>query len=231
MNEVKHLAIILDGNRRFAKRLNLNPWEGHEQGAKNIGRLLKWCEELNIKEVTLYILSVENFKRSRQELHFIMELLRKYFEELKKKNDIHEKKVKIRFLGRLEMFPEDLRAQINDLIESTKEYDQYAVNFCAAYGGRQEISDAFKKMASDVFEGELKPEEIDDHSVKKYLYMSEEPELIIRTGGEKRLSGFLLYQCSYSELFFVDKYWPEFRKEDLEKCLEDFKKRKRNFGK
>ena len=230
MNEAKHIAIILDGNRRFAKLRNLSPWKGHEEGARNVGRLLEWCEELGIREITLYVLSVDNFKRSKQELKFLMELLKKYCKDLRKNKDVHEKKVKIRFLGRLGMFPEGLQASIKDLMESTREYDQYTVNFCAAYGGRQEISDAFRKMAFEVSEGKLRPEDIDDDSIRDHLYLTGYPDMIIRTGGVKRLSGFLLYQCSYSELFFVDKYWPEFNREDLERCLEDFKKRKRNFG-
>ena len=148
----------------------------------------------------------------------------------KKKPDVHEKKVRIRFLGRTGLLPGRIQEKIKKVEESTKSYDRYFANFCVAYGGREEISDAFKKMASDVSRGVLSPGEIGDESVKKYLYMPDEPDLIIRTGGEKRLSGFLLYQCSYSELFFLDKHWPEFTKADLEKCLADFRNRRRNFG-
>ena len=230
MTDPKHVAIILDGNRRFAKRLMESPWKGHELGAKKVGRLLRWCADFGIKELTLYAFSIDNFNRPKKEFDFLMSLFMKAFEELKENKEIHENRLKIRFLGRMHMFPEKVSRAASELIEITKNYDDHTINFCMAYGGREEIADATKKIVADVTNGKIKPDQINDETIKNYLYNSHEPDMIIRTGGEKRLSGFLLYQCSYSELFFIEKMWPEFEKEDLKACIDEFKQRNRRFG-
>lgn len=227
----EHVGIILDGNRRFAKRLMMKPWQGHEFGYKKIRKLLNWCSELGIKEVSLYAWSFENFNRPRKEKDYIMRLFKRAFEEVKKEKDIHEKKIRINFLGRLYLFPEDVQKAMKELMETTKNYNNLVVNFCMAYGGRHEIVDAAKKIVSDVQKGKIKQEEINDEMFKNYLYTSDEPDMIIRTGGEKRLSGFLLYVSSYAELIFLEKLWPEFEKQDLIACIEEYKKRERRFGK
>ncbi len=229
-----HIGIILDGNRRFAKRLMMKPWMGHEWGRKKVEKLLDWCAELGINELTLYAFSVENFNRPREEFEFILKLFREAFTELKSSPVLQEKGrklgIRIRFLGRIEMFPEEIRNMMAELMEKTSSNTGMIVNFCMAYGGRQEIVDAARKIVADVESGKLPASEIGDETFKRYLYMPEEPDLIIRTGGEQRLSGFLLYQSSYSELFFLGKLWPEFEKEDLIKVIGEFKQRHRRFG-
>lgn len=229
-----HVAIILDGNRRFAKRLMLKPWMGHEWGKQKVMKLLEWCSELGIRELSLYAFSVENFNRPKEEFDYIMKLFKDACEELKNDSKLQEKGrqlgIKVRFLGRLGMFSDDVQKLMRELMENTASNTGLAVNFCMAYGGRQEITDAAKRMASDVAAGKILPQDVNDETFKHYLYMADEPDLIIRTGGEQRLSGFLLYQSSYSELFFVSKMWPEFEKEDLVSIIEEFKQRNRRFG-
>ncbi len=230
----KHVAIILDGNRRFAKRMMLKPWMGHEWGKEKVEKLLDWCVELGIKELTLYAFSVDNFNRPKEEFDYIMKLFKEECEEIKNDPRLQEKGnklgIRMRFLGRLEMFPESVRELMRELVEKTAKNTGLVVNFCMAYGGREEIADAAKRMATDVQKGKLSAADVNDDTLKKYLYMPEAPDLIIRTGGEKRLSGFLLYQSSYSELFFLEKMWPEFEKEDLVQVIEEYRQRNRRFG-
>ncbi|MBI2143105.1 di-trans,poly-cis-decaprenylcistransferase [Candidatus Woesearchaeota archaeon] len=229
-----HIAVILDGNRRFAKRLMLKPWMGHQWGREKVEKLLDWCAELGIKELTLYAFSVDNFSRPKEEFDYIMRLFREACKHIKSDSKLQEKGkrlgIKVRFLGRLEMFPEDIRQLMREIMEKSSNNTGLVVNFCMAYGGRQEIADAAKMMAADVQDGKLSAAEVNDDTFKKYLYMPEDPDLIIRTGGEKRLSGFLLYQSSYSELFFLEKMWPEFEKEDLVQVIEEYRQRERRFG-
>ncbi|MBI2141087.1 di-trans,poly-cis-decaprenylcistransferase [Candidatus Woesearchaeota archaeon] len=230
-----HVAIILDGNRRFAKRLMLKPWMGHEWGRKKVEKLLDWCVELGIKELTLYAFSVDNFNRPKEEFDYIMKLFKEACEQLRTDKRLQEKGnkmgIRMRFLGRLEMFPEVVRKLMRELMEKTAKNRGLIVNFCMAYGGRQEIADAARKIMGDVESGKLAASDVNEETFKKYLYMPDDPDLIIRTGGEKRLSGFLLYQSSYSELFFLEKMWPEFEKEDLVQVIEEFRQRHRRFGK
>lgn len=230
MHTPKHIGVILDGNRRFAKRLMAKPWKGHEFGKEKVKKLLKWCSELGIREVTLYAFSVDNFSRPKKEFEYIMKLFRDAFEEARSSKQIREKGIRIKFLGRLEMFPPDVARAMRQLSEATRHNKNFIVNFCMAYGGREEIIDAARQMAEDAIAGKVSPEKLNDDTFKRYLYLDHDPEMIIRTGGEKRLSGFLLYQASYSELFFVEKMWPEFEKKDLVACIEEFNRRERRFG-
>lgn len=230
-----HIAIILDGNRRFAKKLMLKPWMGHDWGRKKVEKFLDWCVELGIREVSLYAFSVENFSRPKEEFDYIMKLFRETCTDLRTDPRLQEKGkklgIRIRFLGRLGMFPADIEQLMRELVENTAKNTGLIVNFCMAYGGRQEIADAAQRMATDVKDGKISPGDVNEETFKSYLYMADDPDLIIRTGGEQRLSGFLLYQSSYSELFFLGKMWPEFEKEDLLQVIEEFKQRERRFGK
>jgi len=222
----KHVGVILDGNRRFAKRLNLNPIKGHKYGAKKLYKLLEWCKELNIKKLTLFVFSLENFNRPKKEFDYLMNLFRKEFDNLKDDKRIHENKVKINIIGRIEMFPKDIQKKLKEIMERTKDYNKYELNFALAYSGRAEIIDATKK----ILQNKLKPDDVDEKSFAEYLYLNDDVDLIIRTSGEKRTSGFLLWQGSYAEYVFVDKFWPEFEKEDFVKAVEDYSKRERRFG-
>ncbi len=227
----KHIGIILDGNRRFAKRLMLKPWKGHEWGYEKVKKLLDWAKELDIKEITLYAFSVENFNRPKEEFDFLMELFEKACDEIKEDKRVEENKIRINFLGRIWMFPKDIQQKMHELMELTKDNDRFILNFAMAYGGRAEIIDATKKIAQAIKEGKLDVDDINEETFKQSLYTESEPDLIIRTSGEKRTSGFMLWQGSYAELCFVDKLWPEFEKEDLQAAIEDYSKRERRFGK
>jgi tritrans,polycis-undecaprenyl-diphosphate synthase [geranylgeranyl-diphosphate specific] len=231
-NVPRHIGIILDGNRRFAKRLMMKPWKGHEFGAEKIEKLMHWAEELEIKEMTLYAFSVENFDRPREEFNMLMRIFKESFDKvLDRIDEINKKGLRMRFIGRIEMFPENVYSRMKKIMELTKNNKKYFINFAMAYGGRAEIIDATKKIANEVKQGKLKPEEITEELFSKNLYLNSDPDLIIRTSGEQRISGFLLWQGSYAEFYFIDKLWPEFEKEDLVKAINDYLRRDRRFGK
>ncbi len=204
----------------------LEPWKGHEYGKEKVEELLNYAKGLGIKEMTFYALSSDNIKnRPRIELGFIYKLFREFFRDMDL-DKIQRNKTRVKFIGQLDLLPEDLRKQLLQLEEDTKDNDEFIVNFAIAYGGREEIVEAVKK----ILKNKVKEEDIDHKLIEENLYMDSQPDLIIRTGGEKRTSNFLPWQSSYSEWMFLDKMWPEFEKEDLIECIEDFKKRKRNFG-
>ena len=227
----KHVGIILDGNRRFAKRLMKEPWKGHDYGAKKVGKLLEWCKELDVKELTLYAFSIQNFNRPKIEFNYLMKLFREFFDDQEYHKKIHDNKVRIRFIGRTHLFPEDVCERMKKLEQDTKDYDDYKINFAMAYGGREEIIDGIKKLGRDIEDGKVKVEDLDESVFSKFLYMDSEPDFIIRTGGDHRTSNFLAWQSTYSEWIFLEKTWPEFEKEDLFNCIENFSKRERRFGK
>ena len=226
----KHIGIILDGNRRFAKKLGLNALKGHEFGLKKLEDLFKWCQELGVKELTLYTFSTENFNRTKMEIDYLFGLFSNEVEKIKKEKGMFKEGIRFNFIGRIDMFPKAMKKSMLEIMEKTKKYSKFKVNFAMAYGGRQEITDAMKKIAKDVEKGRIKPESINESLITKNLYLKSEPDLVIRPGGEKRMSNFLLWQSSYAELFFLEKLWPEFTKEDLIKCVEEFSKRERKFG-
>ena len=230
-NYPHHIAIILDGNRRFAKRLNLDPWKGHEWGRKKFEKLVDWCKEFNIKELTLYTFSVQNFNRPKKEFNFLMDLFRDAAKKLLKDPRVDEMGMKIRYIGRLEMFPKDIQDLMQEIEEKTKNNNKYFLNFAMGYGGKEEITDAIKSIAQKISSGELKAKDINEKIIEENLYLASEPDLIIRTGGEKRTSNFLMWQSSYSEWIFLDKAWPEFEKEDFKECIEEYSKRERRMGK
>lgn len=230
-NYPKHIGIIMDGNRRYAKSKGMDPWKGHEEGEKKFEELLKWCEEFNLIELTLYTFSIQNFKRPKQEFEFLMSLLKKGTKKILDDEKFNEKGVKIMFLGRLNLFDEELQKLMNEVMKKTKDNKLHTLNFAMGYGGREEITDAVKKIAEKVSNGDLNPEDIKEQLITENLYLKTEPELVIRTSGEKRTSNFLPWQTVYSEWCFVDKYWPAFTKEDFVDCLEDYSKRERRIGK
>lgn len=226
-----HVGIILDGNRRFAKRLMMQPWKGHEWGAKKIESLFTWSKELGIKEMTLYAFSMQNFNRPKDEFDYLMKIFAEFFNSAKTNKTIHENRIRIKFIGRIHLFPKQVYDKMVELSEATKEYDSYFVNFAMAYGGREEIIDAIKSIGRRIEAHEITDEEITEELVNKHIYMSDEPDMIIRTGGDHRTSNFLIWQSSYSEWFFIEKTWPEFEKEDLVECISQFQNRERRFGK
>lgn len=227
----KHIAIILDGNRRFAKKLGLKPWLGHEYGVKKLNQFLEWCQELGIKELTLYSFSTENFSRTKQEKDFLFNIFKKEFNNMKHREDIFKNKIRINVIGRLHMFPKDIQKSIKEIMEKTKNHNNFIVNFAMAYGGRQEIVDSIKKIAQLIKSNKISLSSINENTITKNLYLPREPDLVIRPGGELRTSNFLTWQSVYSEFVFLDKLWPEFTKGDLIKCIEEFNKRERRLGK
>jgi tritrans,polycis-undecaprenyl-diphosphate synthase [geranylgeranyl-diphosphate specific] len=230
-NVPKHVAIILDGNRRFAKKLMLKPWKGHEWGAKKVEQLLEWLKEFGIDEITLYAFSMQNFNRPKEEFNFLMNIFKEMCESLLTDKRVEENDIRVRFIGRIGLFPKDLTELMHQVMEKTKNNTQHTINLAMAYGGREEIIDAVIALSKDVKEGKVTPEQVNEALLKSYLYMPDEPELIIRTGGEKRTSNFLPWQGIYSEWFFLEKTWPEFEKEDLLQCIEEYQIRERRFGK
>lgn len=227
----KHIGIILDGNRRFSKRLMLEPWKGHEYGAKKVSKLFDWCKELDIKELTLYLFSMQNFNRPEKEFNFLMNLFKEFFQDKKHLQTMHDNQIKVKFIGRIHLFPKEIYQLMIKMMDETKNYEQYKINFAMAYGGREEIIDGIKKLAGDLKEQKISAEEITEESFSSYLYLKNEPDLIIRTGGDHRTSNFLVWQSWYSEWFFLDKFWPEFEKEDLIEIIKEFSQRERRFGK
>jgi tritrans,polycis-undecaprenyl-diphosphate synthase [geranylgeranyl-diphosphate specific] len=232
--KLEHIAIILDGNRRWASENDLNPWLGHKKGAEKVEQLLEWCDKLNVKFVTLYTFSTENFRRSPQEVEEIMRIAEEKFRKLLTNERIHRNKVHVKVIGRVNLLPANLQQLIADVEKATANYDGQFLNFAFAYGGRAEIVDAAKSIAEKVKNGELDVGDVDESTFEKYLYTShmpkQDPDLILRTSGEERLSGFLLWQSAYSELCFLDVYWPDFRLIDLLRTIRTFQKRKRRYG-
>lgn len=235
-NETKpeHIAIILDGNRRWASEQALNPWIGHHHGAEKIEDLLDWCLDLGVKSITLYAFSTENFQRNPQEVEELMTIAEEKLREVLSDERIHEHQVRVKVIGRLNLLPKTLQGMIRHVEDATKDYDEHFLNVALAYGGRAEIVDAARKIARKVEKGELKPDMINEEVFEKFLYTAhmsrQDPDLILRTSGEERLSGFLLWQSAYSELCFLDVYWPAFRKIDLLRTLRTYQQRKRRFG-
>ena len=223
----KHIGIILDGNRRFSKRLMKEPWKGHEYGAKKLESLFTWLKELDIKQLTLYVFSVENFNRPKLEFNHLMNLFRKEFTKYKEDPRIHENKIRINFVGQLHLFPEDVQEKAKALMDATKNYNDYVVNFAFGYGGREEIIDAVKEAVKNGVD----PSKLSKEEFNRYLSVSDEFDLVIRTGGDHRSSNFFPWQTTYAEWFFLDKMWPEFEKEDLLRVINQFENRDRRFGK
>lgn len=214
----KHIAIIMDGNRRFSKiQGNMDAVDGHKKGINTLESVLDWCVDLGIEIVTAYAFSTENFNRPPNEVEGLMRLFKENFEGIARNKKIHDNQVRVKAVGKLELLPDDVREAIRLAEESTANYNKRLVNIAIGYDGRMEIVDAIKKIVDEVENGKIRPEDIDENLVNKNLYTAgmEDPNLIIRTSGEERLSGFLLWQSSYSELYFCDSLWPQLRKVDF----------------
>jgi len=226
----EHIAIILDGNRRFAKKQGLEAWRGHEFGAKTVENLIEWAVELELKGLTLYAFSTENFNRSKIEIDKIMALITKFFAKLMHDERLEKNSIRINFIGNKSLFSEEIQKSMNTLEEKTKDNSNLTVNFAMGYGGRAEIVDAVKRIAEKAKAGEIALGSINEETFLQELYLKEEPDMIIRPGGELRLSNFLPYQSTYSELYFIEKLWPEMTKEDLAEAMEKFESRERRQG-
>ncbi len=230
MTVPKHVAVIMDGNRRLAKRLMMKPWKGHEWGAEKFLRLIDWVVEAGISELTVYAFSVQNFERSTEEFDVLMNIFRESAKRLQERSGSRND-VQIVFVGRLSMFPKDIQDGMYQVMEQTKHNGPYRVNIAVGYGGREEVIDAVRKVGEQVQQGTLNVADINESVFSKALYMESEPDLVIRTGGEKRTSNFLIWQSHYAEWFFLEKLWPEFEKDDFLAVLAEYGSRERRFGK
>lgn len=230
MGNIEHIAIILDGNRRWAKNIGKRPEYGHKIGAENLEEFAKKINKENlIKYLSVYIFSTENWSRSKREVNYLMSLFKIYFKSIIKNSK--EENIKIIFSGTDERLPENIKKMKYEAMESTKDNTGLVLNLCFNYGGHKEIVDSIKKIYDKIKDGIIKKEDINEDLIYQNLYNNlPNPDLIIRTSGEKRLSNFLMWQGAYSELYFVDKNWPDFKIEDLKIAIEDFNKRERRFG-
>ncbi|MBE6945428.1 MAG: di-trans,poly-cis-decaprenylcistransferase [Ruminococcaceae bacterium] len=224
-----HIAIIMDGNGRWAKKRGLPRTAGHAAGAESFRRIANYCRELGVKYLTVYAFSTENWKRSTEEVGGIMTLLGNYLREALR--DMEKNKVHFVFFGDLSRLSPELRQLCLEAESASREYD-VQVNFCLNYGGRDEIIRAAKAFAQDVARGEKTPEELDEATFSQYLYSASvpDPELIIRPSGEQRTSNFLLWQSAYSEFVFMDVLWPDFGPRELDEAIAQFHRRDRRFG-
>jgi len=231
-NIPKHIAIILDGNRRYARRQGLNPTEGHRLGAEKLEEVLDWCRELGIRCVTVYAFSTENFRRPSEEVEKLMELFAEKFEKVARDSRVHEYNVRIRAIGEIEMLPHFVQEAIRRAEEATRKNDGHILNVAIGYGGRKELARAVRRICEQIERGKLRAEEVSEELIEKNLYTAglPDPDLIIRTSGEERLSGFLLWQSAYSELYFCEADWPSFSKLDFLRAIRTYQSRQRRFG-
>ncbi|MFZ8801105.1 MAG: polyprenyl diphosphate synthase [Candidatus Nanopusillus sp.] len=232
----KHIAVIPDGNRRYARKYNLSIYEAYRTGSERILEFINWCMEFGIKVVTFFVISYDNFlKRSKEDVDAVLGLLGEKIKKIREYKNIIEDKVKIKIIGRTHLLPDDIQKEIKLVEDLTKNNSRYYLNLAIVYGGRQEIIDGIKRLFEDFKKSIIDINNLDESLFMRYLYFGDEipypePDLIIRTSGEYRISNYLLYQAAYSELYFIEKYWPEITKEDFINAIEWYKKRERRFG-
>ncbi|MBD3208316.1 MAG: di-trans,poly-cis-decaprenylcistransferase [Candidatus Nealsonbacteria bacterium] len=219
----RHVGIILDGNRRWARKRGLPTFEGHKRGLEKIKDVVGWCRQRGVKTLTLFVFSTENWHRSKKEVDYLMKLAERAVRE--NSQELSDQDIRVRVIGLKEKLPAFVKKAIKEAEEGTKDNTGMTLNFALSYGGRAEIVQAVRKIISE----KVEPTEITEDLISKNLWTSD-LDLIIRTGKEQRLSNFLIWQAAYSELYFLDKYWPEFDEKELEEAFEDYRRRKRRFG-
>lgn len=219
------IGIIMDGNRRWAKEKNLPQFAGHEAGYQKLLEVMGWAREAGARHLIVYAFSTENWTRPEEEVSYLMKLIERVIEERAQK--IAEEKVQVKFIGELDKFPERVRKSIKELEEKTAMFKDYTLGIAVSYGGKAEIISAIKRLPQNIAQN------LNEEEFSKYLWTGNfpDPELIIRTGGQKRLSNFLLWKAAYSELYFTDTYWPDFSKEEFLSAIKFFAGAQRNFGK
>ncbi|MFH1744987.1 MAG: polyprenyl diphosphate synthase [bacterium] len=222
----RHIGVIMDGNRRWAAERNLPSLEGHRRGLEKLKEMPGWFFERGVEIVSAFVFSSENWTRSQNEVNYLMKLAKKTFTE--NLEEINKKGYKLLLSGRIDELPADLPEVCRTAVENTKNNNKGILNLCFNYGGRIEIVDAIKKMIKN----NIEVDQVHEGMIKKYLYSGElpDPDVIVRTSGEERLSGFLLWESAYSELMFMKKYWPDFEKSDVVNIIEEYGTRKRRFG-
>ncbi len=230
MNNPKNIAIIMDGNGRWAQQRNKNRTSGHKEGVKTLKKIVKAAANLNVESLTVYAFSTENWKRPKAEVDFLLTLMKQTMRN--EVEELIEKGVKVKFIGRKDSLSKKLTEEIDYIEKNSFHNKKLTLNIAFNYGGRAEITDAAKKIAEAYKENKLTLDQFDESNFSNYLYNKElkDIELLIRTGGDMRLSNFLLWQSAYAELYFTDKFWPDFEEEDLIKAIQEFKQRERRFG-
>ena len=230
-NLPEHVAIIMDGNGRWAKSQHLPRTKGHIEGVKRVEEIVYFANDRGIKVLTLFTFSTENWKRPKHEVSMLMKILIHVLE--RKVRELSQKKIRLQFIGKREGVPPSVIKTINNATEMTKHNTGMTLNMAFNYGGRVEILDAVKSIVLAVKNNQLTINDITEENFDQFLYTKglPDPDLLIRTSGEKRISNFLLWQLSYAEFYFTDKFWPDFNQEEFEKALEEFKKRERRYGK
>lgn len=226
----QHVAIIMDGNGRWAGKRRLPRIAGHRAGAKAVREAVEAARSLGVKVLTLYTFSTENWKRPKKEIDALFGMLEQYLE--KERNKLVKNDIKLSVIGRIEDLPEGVRQKLRSVMDATKNNKSLTLNLALNYGGRAEILDAVRRMAQDSKDGRLEPSSIDEALFSRYLYTRElpDPDMLIRTSGEMRISNFLLWQISYTELYVTKTLWPDFKRKDFEKAVKEYQKRTRRFG-
>lgn len=229
-NIPKHIAIIMDGNGRWAQERKLSRIEGHRAGAESVREAVRACGELGVEYLTLYAFSSENWSRPKAEVNALMQLLKFFLR--KEVDELNQNNVRLLAIGALEELPESVQKELNRALEKTAQNTGLKLVLALNYGSRREIVDSMRKIAAEIAQNRLAPKAIDEKLISSYLYTSQipDPDLLIRTSGEKRVSNFLLWQISYAEIVVLDLFWPEFRREHLEQAILEFQNRKRRFG-
>jgi undecaprenyl diphosphate synthase len=226
----RHIAIIMDGNGRWAKKRSLNRIKGHREGAESVRDIVRACREIGIEVLTLYAFSTENWQRPKQEISALMKLLKDFLRS--ERSEMMENGIRLNAVGQIERFPEDVLAVLQEVMDATKENFGMLLNLALSYGGRDEIVTAAKRIAAEVRANRLASEEVTEDLFSDYLYTQgmPDPDLLIRTSGEMRISNFLLWQIAYAEIYVTKTLWPDFRREELFRILHDYEKRERRFG-
>ncbi|NCD23627.1 MAG: isoprenyl transferase [Spartobacteria bacterium] len=226
----RHVAVIMDGNGRWAKQRGRPRLFGHRAGAESLRAILRACRDHGVEFLTVYAFSTENWVRPEDEVSGLMSLLKTFLK--KDEHELHENQVRLRVTGRLQDLPKAVRNELERVMAATRNYEKGHLILALSYGGRAEIVDAVRAIASDVRAGKLAPEAIDEKAIAARLYLPDvpDPDLMIRTSGELRLSNFLLWELSYSEFYFTETLWPDFREPDFAKALEEYARRQRRYG-
>ncbi len=227
---LKHVAVIMDGNRRWAQQRKLPKLAGHQEGVKSLKRLVKYVGSAGLEFLTVYAFSSENWHRADEEVSYLLKLFVQVLTD--EVTELHKNNVRLRFIGKLDSMPEELRIKMNKAEEKTALNSGLNLQVAINYGSRLEITEALKKIARDAMAGKIELENLDENLVGQYLYTKDipDPELLIRTGGEMRLSNYLLWQSAYTEIYITEVLWPDFSPEHFDKSIEEFKTRNRRYG-
>ncbi len=233
LHVVSSIAFIPDGNRRYARNAGINFLQAYQAGTRKAWDVMRWLESYpNIKQGTFWMLSLENMHKRKSELGVLFKIFDRELDKVKESGFFEEKRIRLRFFGKLSIFPKKLLQKIEEAETLTQRFKRRTINLALGYSGREEIVDAAKSLALDVKKNRIEPKSINEGTFRKYLYAAlPDPDLIIRTSGTMRLSGFMPFQSAYSELYFCEHYWPEFTRQDLSKAIDCFEQRHRNFGK